>query len=47
MKKWVSPELKELKASWTKELLFAPGVDSYVEESILPDGTPVELGSCH
>lgn len=46
MKKWISPELLELKASWTQLAVGTPGTDSFAEE--IPDGKGgmLQLGSC-
>jgi len=42
MKKWVKPELNELKASWTKDYLAREGGDSYGEAN----AAGIPLGSC-
>jgi len=44
MKKWVTPELIEMKASLTKNHLGYTGGDSYGESTPMPDGSTVTLG---
>lgn len=45
MKKWVTPELFELKAEWTENNLNSSGVDSYGDHVHIGDET-IDLGSC-
>lgn len=46
MKKWVAPELFELKAEWTQNVVNTAGNDSFGETGVLPGGEVVQLGSC-
>lgn len=47
MKKWVTPELMEMKASLTQNVAYKAGSDSYGEEGIDPStGLIVDMGSC-
>lgn len=46
MKKWVSPELYELKAEWTQDAILTKGSDSHGEHGTLDNGSEVDLGSC-
>lgn len=46
MKKWVIPELAELKTEWTQNVVNTAGSDSYGDTAVIPGQGEVELGSC-
>lgn len=46
MKKWITPEVIELKAEWTQNVVNSDGADSFGETGFIPGHGDVDLGSC-
>jgi len=46
MKKWITPDMVDLSAEWTQNVVNTEGADSYGETGFIPGVGDVELGSC-